>query len=141
MWAFFALENVSGGARSQLNAIICSDSQKKSGGTVNIAVLWIAHTQKGYSIKTVGSRISGVIFTSNEKKTIYRPQAHRQWGETLCLWKFLKSMWVFPSFSLSSLTKAWIKGSTFLLECETLSSLRFVLAKSFSEFHNWTQKI
>lgn len=57
MWAFFALENVSGGACSQLNAIICSDSQKKSGGTVNIAVLWIAHTHKKdtvYRLSVVG---------------------------------------------------------------------------------------
>lgn len=43
MWAFFALENVSSGACSQLDAIICSDIQKKkkSERTVNIELLWI----------------------------------------------------------------------------------------------------
>lgn len=148
MWAFFALENVSSGACSQLDAIICSDSQKKKAEELSTLHCFGSrarthtHTiKKGYSIMTVDSSISDVIFTSNQKETSNGHNPTDSGENALFTGIFKKSMWVFLSFSLFSLTNAWIKGSAFLLECKALSSLRFVLAKSFSKFHNWTQKI
>lgn len=46
MWAFFALENVSAGACSQLDAIICSDIQKRVKRTVNSELPWIKKRKK-----------------------------------------------------------------------------------------------
>lgn len=45
MWAFFALENVSTGACSQLDVFICSDIQKRVKRTVNSELPWIKKKQ------------------------------------------------------------------------------------------------
>lgn len=46
MWAFFARENVSTGACSQLDVIICSDIQRRVKRTVNSELPWITKKKK-----------------------------------------------------------------------------------------------
>lgn len=69
MWAFFALENVSAGACSQLDAIICSDIQKRVKRTVNSELPWIKKRKKKILYNNSrSSSISELILASDEKK-------------------------------------------------------------------------
>lgn len=70
MWAFFALENVSAGACSQLDAIICSDIQKRVKRTVNSELPWIKKRKKKKILynNSRSSSISELILASDEKK-------------------------------------------------------------------------
>lgn len=66
MWAFFAQENVSTGACSQLDVIICSDIQRGVKRTVNSELPWITKKKKKEIVHDCRPSVSELILASDK---------------------------------------------------------------------------
>lgn len=145
MWAFFALENVSTGACSQLAAIICSDIQKRVKRTVNSELHWIKKRRKEtYSTTTVDQRLFQTWFLPATKtnaqfvsSVIWVPRSPQTIEKSFFLVtkNCLKYQWVFLSFSLLFLIRSESKCSSSPRKHMNTKSLTLVFGMSFSESH------